>query len=737
MLKSKDKIFETVIATDNAPTFLISDRISEEKNSLLLLGAQYSGTLGKYMEYQSDRYRCHLEDNSGNRFTTFEITKSKNGIIACYSGSYPYVSVYLADVPEFRGISLFQLLQRDASYRGTETTSRYFGMKTSLPFEAFNLSSYHFCIKPFQQGEDFVPPNENSSYETALQHDLKSWYYNKFPNNINRNIPAEPESHRSGWMTMIFDFTDSCGQTIMKVVKLYFMLTDHTFAKTYVPLTRWYSKDMNSNFIAAVGLPGKQILMNLPQIVRAEIVVVCLSLEDAFAMQREVPVDSKTAYTAFVCDGGHYEQVEFSPLKGKNVKIAISNSNGFSLAESCLKAVPLYEYLRDEEGIADIGFILRQVVYPSLQGVFDIDALMKTHRNQKTYVTEGSVVELSEPEFATMLEKAKAEISRKREQSQDFPFWKEADQKVMLPELCTSVRLTDNMISRPYIVGGTVTVIESAPGMGKSCIATAWAASIAGSNDPFFADRYLTRCTRPDGRSNKVGYLVFDADGQLAIDDHRRDFAGNIGDNDANFIQRNMAGDGINYSLPANYNALITVINDIRDNEGVRGQPPDVLFIDTLLAFTQNKAGNAFEVFAKLNKDYPNMAIVVIHHLNLADKTYGGILATMGPRVIIKIYRTEKQKVVDRQPTLHDPFTVEIAKFNVNKIPEDGESFEAQLDDNNHFIVVNPKRSRDEMRRLLIRQYEQKHELTQAEIGRLFGTTDRTIRNWLSGGKNI
>ena len=53
MFKSKDKIFETVIATDNAPTFLISDRISEEKNSLLLLGAQYSGTLGKYMEVNS------------------------------------------------------------------------------------------------------------------------------------------------------------------------------------------------------------------------------------------------------------------------------------------------------------------------------------------------------------------------------------------------------------------------------------------------------------------------------------------------------------------------------------------------------------------------------------------------------------------------------------------------------------------------------------------------------------
>ena len=272
--------------------------------------------------------------------------------------------------------------------------------------------------------------------------------------------------------------------------------------------------------------------------------------------------------------------------------------------------------------------------------------------------------------------------------------------------------------------------------MGKSCIATAWAANIAGSNDPFFAARCLTRCTRPDGRNNKVAYLVYDADGQLAIDDHRRDFAGNIGDNDTNFIQRNMAGGEINHSLPANYNAFRAVLDDIRDNEGRRGQPLDVLFVDTLLAFTHNKAGNAFEAFAKLNKDYPNMAIVIIHHLNLDDKAYGGVLATMGPRVIIKIYRTEKQKVGDRQPTLHDPFTVEIVKFNANKIPEDGESFTAVLDEKNHFVVINSPTPREEFRRLLVKAYEHKYDLNRVEIGRLFGTTDRTIRNWLTAEKD-
>jgi predicted transcriptional regulator len=40
------------------------------------------------------------------------------------------------------------------------------------------------------------------------------------------------------------------------------------------------------------------------------------------------------------------------------------------------------------------------------------------------------------------------------------------------------------------------------------------------------------------------------------------------------------------------------------------------------------------------------------------------------------------------------------------------------------------------MRRLLVNEYITKFKLTQAEIAKLFGTTDRTIRNWLADEKN-
>ena len=77
-----------------------------------------------------------------------------------------------------------------------------------------------------------------------------------------------------------------------------------------------------------------------------------------------------------------------------------------------------------------------------------------------------------------------------------------------------------------------------------------------------------------------------------------------------------------------------------------------------------------------------------------------------------------------------DPFTIEIDKFNTNKIAEDGESFEVVLNENNHFIVEKPVRSQKEMRKLLL-QYETKFDLTQEEIEKLFGVSSRTIRNWL------
>ena len=720
-----EMISKVEVIADNAPIIWCDDRIREEKASLLLLDLFLSGNQGKYMNFACSGYSCDPFKKEGKTFNRFEIDLKERDFIRCL---YSSQEISQSGEPNF---SLYSLLQKESVYRGLDATEHFFGVNSGQAFAPFRLSGRHFSLKPFVADPFPAPVKEDLPYEVAVHSSLCKWYNRRFPNNMNEGGVTGLEVHPSGRILQIFDFKSPCGAVMMKVVKI-FCHSGNKLVKCYLPLTRWYWKSMNHNFIATVGLPEKQILMNLPQIAKAGTVVICQTFEDVVALQNGVPDDSDVAFTSFIAS--LYNQVDFTPLKGKQVKILISNSDAVSLADAYNDANVLYNYLKDDvQGLAGISFIQRQAVFPSYDNVASIEDLLAAHRKQKPYVIEESVREVTETEFPIMLDKAHAEVSRKLEQSQDLPFWKTMGENVASSTPREKERPTDKMILRPYVVGGTSTLIVSAPGMGKSCFATALGARIAGSDVPFIEDRCWTRCT-PTGRNgNKVAYLVFDSDGTAGIDEHRRDFASNIGENDANFIQRNMAGEEIDYSSPSHYNDFVAVLNDIRDNEGHRGQPIDVLFIDTLLAFSHNKTNNAFSLLIKLNKDFPDMAIVVIHHLNLSDKTYGGVVTTMGPRVIISLHRTaEQEKTLKGKPTLNDPFTIKIEKFNCNKIPEDGESFEVKLDDQNHFVVVNPVRSQKEMRQLLAKRYGEKYDLSQNEIARLFDTTDRTIRNWLN-----
>ena len=724
----KKYISTNPVITDNVPIIRCDDRIREEKTSLMLLDLFLSGNQGQYMTQRSLSYLCdEVEMANGRSYNRFDINLKTRDFIAF--SSFPQKMNNQAKT----NFSFYSLLQKGSEYKGLDKTEHFFGVTPRQAFAPFRLSERHFSLKPFVDDFCHAKVREDLPYEVAVQCALWKWYNRKFPNNMNEGNVTGLEVHPSSNILQIFDFQDICGTVKMKAVKIFLISSNNHLIKCYLPLTRWFWKDLNYNFIATVGLPDKQILMNLPQVAKAETVVICQTLEDAVALQNGVPNDSNVAFTAFM---GDYNRVDYSPLKDKQVKILISNSDGISLAQAYADANVLYDYLRkDVQGFSGISFIQRQAVFPACSNVTSIEDLLAAHRRQKPYVIEESVQEVSETEFPMMLDKALAEMSRKYEQSQDLPFWKTMGENVASTPR-EKERPTDKMILRPYVVGGTSTLIVSAPGMGKSCFATALGARIAGSDVPFIEDRCWTRCTPTGRKGNKVAYLVFDSDGTAGIDEHRRDFASNIGENDANFIQRNMAGEEIDYSSPSHYNDFVAVLNDIRDNEGHRGQPIDVLFIDTLLAFAHNRTNNAFNLLIKLNKDFPDMAIVVIHHLNLNDKTYGGVLTTMGPRVIISLHRTvEQEKTLKGKPTLNDPFTIKIEKSNCNKIPEDGESFEVKLDDQNHFVVVNPVRSQNEMRQLLIKQYAAKYDLSQGEIGRLFGTTDRTIRNWIKEEK--
>ena len=726
MSKVTDLISKTAVVTDNIPTIDSSDRIREERASLLLLDLFLAKNQGVFMTRSSNVYNCDRAEKDGYFFNCFEINTKQIDFV---KGIYPSINKCSTHNPSF---SLYSLLQKEARHKGLAATENHFGIKPNQPFGSFKLNKNHFVNVPFSEDLYNDKIKEGFLYEEAIQWGLHKWYTHKFPNKILQNEVTGFEKHPANNFYQIFDFVNSCNQTMMQAIKIYLKQFNGTLVKTYLPLTQWFWKEHNCDFRATVGLPDKQIFMHLPQIAQAQTVVICPTMEDAVALQRDTPTD-EIAFTAFIPGEINCTNIDFVPLRDKNIKILISNSDGVSLAEAYKDAEWLYYWLRNEESFSEISFIQREVVFPLYSNVSDLEDLVAAHRSQKPVVIEESVQEFSETEFLERFEAAQAEIVRKAEQNKDFPFWKKSKTEAASLSEQNKGKISDKMILRPLVVRGTTILVESTPGMGKSCFATALCAKIAGSNEPFLEERCFTRCSTPSGRGNKVAYLVFDADGESAITEHRNDFARNIGENDINFIQLNMAGKSIDYSKEANYNDFVELLSDIRDNHGVKGQPVDVLVIDTLLAFTHNKSNASFEVFTKLNREFPDMALVVIHHLNLNNNTYGGTLATMGPRAIIKLSRTNEQTeaIGERKPTLTDPFTIEIDKFNTNKIPEDGESFEVVLDENNNFVVVNSIRSQKEMRKLLLSGYEKYYKLTQDEIGKLFDVSSRTIRNWL------
>ena len=721
--------------TDNVPVLGISERIQEEKISLQLWGEHLAGNLGRFVVIGGEIFSCSLVASDHRIFCFFTLKKNEEmrDIVRLYEANSNTPLNYwigLDRFPEFSHVSLLQLLHQSARYKGIESLSHRFH-EDPQGYSPFNLSGHRFSNEVFPVS---TPPlfRSDISEEYAMQLIINQRFDSYFPNGIFNLIPAFPCRVGDDCMVMAFDFTNEIGECEMKVLKAYRIKDDHQLVKCYLPQTHWYCRGVGS-FTAAVGLPGKQILFNLHLVLKADVVVVCTSLESALANQ-QINEDTETiAFTAFVCDGQRFDQVDFTPLEGKVVRVLVANHSGTTLAENYLEAQALYEYLRDEIKIEQIGFVQMAITYPDLADVYDIDALIAVHRRQKPYIIEGSVFELDESAFIQMLPRAEAEIERKRTESQDMPFWKNTESALCISAVNPTVseKLTDKMIMRPFIVGGQITMIESAPGIGKTCLTTAICAQIVGSNAPFLSERCWTRCTPLDDskRGYKVVYLTFDSDGAASISEHRTDFAGDLGEFDSNFIQYDMSGDMNNYTEEGNYNKFVDILKSFYA-QGTDGQPVDVLVIDTLLSFAHGTVSNAHLMLRKLCEDFPDMAIVLIHHLNKANETYGGVKGTMFPRAILSLSRSEAQEPKGKRATLEDAFTINVEKSSMNKIPEDGESFAVKLDDKNHFVVVESVRTQEEMRKTLVEQYEKRYSLTQEEIGRLFGVTSRSIRMW-------
>ena len=764
----------TPVGGDNLPQITITN-VLETKASMMLLDQHYSGGLGRYLKYSTDGILlpCHVpmtKDGKKGPFSAFAIANgTKFFVFSDFTGYridpdpryvplvVPRENFLRPDVAEC-DLSLFGLLQTCPTvvdYHGLEETLHFF----KAPCNTFG--PYHigdrFAVRRFPKLRP-CEKQEGFSLEQSYQNVLCNFLGHGFPDPTN-TICEAPESK---WFIGAIDICNEYGIVIMKVVSFLY-LQDGTLYIGHVPVTCWcvnngkqkerpscppnkivegYPLELrhSTNYIIPVAMPGKQPLLHLDRIAGANVVVICATPENAVALQK-ANAKKPVVFTGFVCDPGQYDEVDWDPVKGKSVWIEVANHSGLTLAEAYIKANGLYEHLRDVVQVEDIHFLQRAIAYPSMDGVRNVDGLVDATRKNPPRVVDDSILELDEAQFTAMVEKAQAEIERKAAAVQDMPFWSEELQVEAGPVEDNKPvgKITDKMILRPFIVAGTTTLISGAPGVGKSCIKTAICASIAGSPRKFLEGKFWTRCTPTDGHQYKVVDLVFDSDGAEAIADHRRDFASDIGANDVNYIQKDMSGDPIHYMEPENYTAFEKVLDDIEAHKGVPGQRIDVLCIDTLLAFSHEarELRKVNEVFKRLNHDRPDMATILIHHLNPRDKqAIGGVRVLTGVRAHVMINRTDEQmKAIPkgRLPLLSDPFTVSFGKASNIKIAEDGETFTVRLEEGNVFAVADKEDQETvRARRKAIVEGYVKQGLTQPEIARLFGVTDKTIRNWIS-----
>ena len=761
------------VGGDNIPEIPITN-IPVTKASMMLYDLIRSNGIGKYMKHSSvdSCLPCHVPETMDGKLGPFDSFTIVNGakLLVFFDTAWGPIDSNPRTISTWNirkrfiptetvecYMSLFELLQscpHSVDYHGLEETMKFFRLPCNT-FGPFHVGD-RFALRRFPNLRP-CEKQEGFSLEQSFQNVLCNFLGHGFPDPA--NTICEPPEMKN--LIGAVDFNDEHGICVLKTLD-YYALVDGTLVKGVVPVTYWFVRNGElkspssnnvrymiegypkgpiyaTNHLVPVGLPGKQPLLHMDRIADADVVVICATPENAVALQK-ANAKKPVVFTGFVCDPGQYDEVDWDPVKGKSVWIEVANHNGLTLAEAYTEASGLCEYLKNVVKLEKIHFLQRAIAYPSMNGVRNVDDLVRANRANPPHVIDRSIHEYDEAKFQAMVEKAQAEIERKATAMIDLAFWNDELRidAASVEDNKPVGRVTDKMILRPFVIAGTTTLISGAPGVGKSCMKTAICACIAGSPKKFLEGRFWTRCTPTDGHQYKVVDLIFDSDGAEAIADHRRDFASDIGENAVNYIQKDMSGDTTNYMEPENYTAFEKLLDDIEAHEGVPGQPIDVLCIDTLLAFSHEarELRKVNEVFKRLNHDCPHMATILIHHLNPRDnKAIGGVRVLTGVRAHVMIDRTDAQlKALNgKHPLLSDPFTVSFGKASNIKIAEDGETFTVRLEEGNVFAVADKEDQETvRARRKAIVEGYAKQGLTQPEIARLFGVTDKTIRNWIS-----
>lgn len=690
----------SAIATDNIPLFDLQHIILEEKASFLLYKKEVFGKLYDYLT---------------NNFNTKKHQENES-----------YYSYY----------------EDNLMYKGVESTLKLFGADTSIYGTIKNDNEK--CRMIFPNNGEYCPKISQDIHDCAARSNEK---FNTFFNPKSRDFlqektdnetPAGPSlnpwvpywhEYTGDFKTIpiSFRFNDKSGDGDMFICKTY-GISNHRFIKTDYPLS--FFKIKHNYYWAKIPRTDQQHLFNLDKIQKASTVIVCTTLEDAWALQNTNKTANEIAFTDFRCE--EFEQVDFSPLKNKNIVFFVSNSNDNSLAERCVEIEELSSYLIDNKIIdkENVRFVLREIQYPSNEAIWDFKNLLTLYKQQPPMIKTDSLKLCTKQEFEKILKLAEAEIKRKETESADKPFYLSKSEEINDSNDVTEIKsIYDKMIIRPILYEGTVTVLSALAKTGKSRFTLKLCKLLVskGSRESAITGMAIKKCYREHEPEKSAVYLAYDGNISGEIESIKK----NDFNNSDLFIP--IRADELSYLPKKDADALIEKIKEksVHKNSG-KPIPVGMIVIDTVRAFS-GQDGNVDilkNVSNKLIEAFPQAAIMWLHHLNKEGKAAGGDEFTGVATININFTR-DKNYANDNKKFIYS--TIE---SNIQFSNEDAEATVCLTEDG-EFKVVDPERTENEMVGKVYNYYTKKSKgkkkMSADEASRLLGYKDsssiRKIKN--------
>ena len=597
-------------------------------------------------------------------------------------------------------MTFFTICADHTLYADIHSAAHFFNMQPQVYGENRNLAGtfhqdiFHITDDKADEWDSILSLAPNKSEERHIEEQLEAigdcrecYIFRKVYSKICR-----------GYFKQVFDFKDVHGFAIMKVIKQIDCAPAGAF-KNYVPVTNWMIKSRPASKLLTVPMPGKQILYNLDVIVRSDTVVICPNLEIADQLQRENKLP-KLAYTSFLCDEGCVNQVDFSPLHGKQVVLLTVNHSSHTLFEVLHANLNLYKYLRNNEKFEEeqLSVLVAEVKYLATQKSFDslADYLDYYDSHAKPVTYKESIKLLSSyQELEEEYNKA-AEHVRKLEEL-NRPYWYQAVAEQDGAESAPVDSCSGKQLMRGVVARGAITFICGQKHIGKTNFTSSLIARLLNTSQrapEFLKERCWTPCKCVKTTPLKIAYLDYENGKEKFEHDVKPNFivpylSGK--DQETNLIYKDMSQEAeYDYSQKAYFEKFCKFLDDIASKDGTPGKAIDVLVIDTYWSFVDSNDHN-YSVFGKLQKRYPEMAIIVQHHLNEKGSFYGRQDKIFKVAVVIDLTRESSKSC-----NLETAFQVTIKNSRLTSFEKDLETFNAHYDKESKRFVVDSGHDQDE-----------------------------------------